>query len=143
MSETISDNHSPNGAREDKEPRGSRRGSDDGFNLNNFNTGQFCNCGGEIWSDNFGYSCRKCKKNHIISPKDQLNIKDTSDDTLKDKEIKEKWISDGHHHVYDNFVYSKDIAEAIQKLNDDFEWTDGYCREEIMQIIDKHMGVWE
>ena len=46
----------------------------DTLELKPFFTGQYCKCSGEIWSDNFGCSCKKCGMNHIISPKTKLHI---------------------------------------------------------------------
>ena len=42
--------------------------------LNKFFTGQYCKCGGEIWSNHYSYSCKLCKKNKIISPKTTFHI---------------------------------------------------------------------
>ena len=41
-----------------------------------FNTGQFCECGGEIWSNNYGYKCKRCHKEKIISPSIELKIEE-------------------------------------------------------------------
>ena len=56
--------------------------------LYKFFTGQYCECGGEIWSDTYGYSCKECNKKHIISPKTQLHIKFV-DHESKDDNVKE------------------------------------------------------
>jgi len=40
-----------------------------------FFTGQYCECGGELWSKDYSYECRDCKKHTIMSPKIKLNVK--------------------------------------------------------------------
>ena len=46
------------------------------FNLDKpFFTGQYCECGGEIWSQCIGYACIKCKTNTTVHPETNLHIK--------------------------------------------------------------------
>ena len=101
--------------------------------MKSFFTGQYCECGGEVWSDNFGYSCKKCGKKHIISPTKKLYVQ-------KENEMKkEKPLSkDVFVLQYDSMRYllgsrllfADKVAKSISKLKR--EWKAKCKRMEVM-----------
>jgi len=75
--------------------------------LNKFFTGKICSCGGEVWSDNYGYSCKKCNKSHIVCPETHLHINEEEKQIFKNKKEESKlnnWTLNSKHKMYGKVV---------------------------------------
>ncbi len=49
------------------------------------------------------------------------------DESLSDKIVKEEWVDNGDHHLYNDFIYAKDVKEAVKKLKESRHCSCGCC----------------
>ena len=126
-------------------------------------TKEICECGyHESWhpvppNDFNKEGCKKFKpknqsrfQNHINVIKCATRLRDidstrhgSDDESLSSNIVKEEWVSDGDHHVYADFVYTKDVKEFIKDLKEEIAYQNNKTDIDklvVTCIIDKRAG---